>query len=257
MFSFLKSVGPTKQANDSFICSLSKSKHQLVYDLYALLTLTDAKGYAMMQFSWMLLRLYGRGTCLYCGFQPKTLINSKQFWSIFQGSSSGNYETETEEARDAFEKRMMEKADVAQKVLSKLSTWMWKCDTPSSDQLENETYIQFNELLQVSYLLTVISLRRVLNVYDLMMHSGLRCQRSGPQSGQHLQRKLFSILQQPRKGLLRKPVLFEIAAMFQRSYLQLRFRWSWLKHLHDDNTGTAIRLDRVQEWSGIRSKVRV
>lgn len=63
-FFFLStSDGLDQQANDSFICSLSKSSHQLVYDLYALLTLTDAKGYAMMQFSWMLLRLYGKGMC--------------------------------------------------------------------------------------------------------------------------------------------------------------------------------------------------
>ncbi len=69
----------------------------------------------------------------------------------FQGTSSKNYATETEESRDAFEKRMIEKAEAAQKVLSKLSSWTWKCDTPESDQLENETYIKFSELLQVSY----------------------------------------------------------------------------------------------------------
>lgn len=40
---------------------MSRSTHQLVYDFYALLSLTNAKGYAMMQFSWMLLRLYGKG----------------------------------------------------------------------------------------------------------------------------------------------------------------------------------------------------
>ncbi|KAI9565211.1 hypothetical protein GHT06_008993 [Daphnia sinensis] len=108
------------RANDSFICSLSKSSHQLVYDLYALLTLTDAKGYAMMQFSWMLLRLYGKGS----------------------------YATETEKARIDFERRMTEKAEAAQNVLSNLTNWMWKCDTPKSEQIENETYIQFTELLQ-------------------------------------------------------------------------------------------------------------
>ena len=49
------------QSSDGYLCSLSKSPHQVVYDLYTLLALTDAKGYAMMQFSWMLLRLYGKG----------------------------------------------------------------------------------------------------------------------------------------------------------------------------------------------------
>ena len=61
----------------------------------------------------------------------------------------GNNTNETEQARIDFEKRMTEKAATAQKVLSELSTWMWKCDTPTSDQIENETYIQFKELLQV------------------------------------------------------------------------------------------------------------
>jgi hypothetical protein len=44
---------------------------------------------------------------------------------------------------------MTEKAEAAQKVLSQLSTWMWKCDPPTNDQIENETYIRFKELLQV------------------------------------------------------------------------------------------------------------
>jgi hypothetical protein len=44
---------------------------------------------------------------------------------------------------------MTEKAEAARKVLSELPTWMWKCDTPTYDKIENETYIQFNELLQV------------------------------------------------------------------------------------------------------------
>jgi len=53
------------QAKPEAICALSKSPHQLVYDFYSLLALTDAKGYVMMQFSWMLLRLYGKGIQLY------------------------------------------------------------------------------------------------------------------------------------------------------------------------------------------------
>lgn len=61
----------------------------------------------------------------------------------------GNNANETEQARIDFEKRMAEKAAAARKVLSELSTWMWNCDTPTNEQMENETYIQFNELLQV------------------------------------------------------------------------------------------------------------
>jgi hypothetical protein len=117
-FDILKNA--TMQASDGFICSLSKSPHQFVYDLYSLLALTEAKGYAMMQFSWMLLRLYGKG----------------------------NFTQESEMARADFERRVAEKAQAARNVLSQLPTWMWKCDTPQSEQIENETYIQFTELLQ-------------------------------------------------------------------------------------------------------------
>lgn len=55
-------MGTGQKTNNSSICTLTKSPHHLVYDFYTLLALTDAKGYAMMQFSWMLLRLYDRGS---------------------------------------------------------------------------------------------------------------------------------------------------------------------------------------------------
>lgn len=53
-------------------------------------------------------------------------------------------------AREDFEHRVMEKAQAAHSALSHLSTWVWKCDTPRTKQIENETYIQFTELLQVN-----------------------------------------------------------------------------------------------------------
>ena len=52
-------------------------------------------------------------------------------------------------ARADYENRVIEKAKAARMVLSQLPSWMWKCDMPQSDQFENESYIQFTELLQV------------------------------------------------------------------------------------------------------------
>lgn len=69
----------------------------------------------------------------------------------------GSYATETEQARIDFERRMIEKAEAARNVLSNITNWMWKCDTPSTDHIENETYIQFTELLQVRPFLLLIN----------------------------------------------------------------------------------------------------
>ena len=63
---------------------------------------------------------------------------------------AGNFTIESETARSDFERRMMEKTHTAHNVLSQLPTWMWKCDTARDKQIENETYIQFTELLQVN-----------------------------------------------------------------------------------------------------------
>jgi hypothetical protein len=82
---------------------------------------------------------------------------------------------------------MTEKAEAAQKVLSQLSTWMWKCDPPTNDQIENETYIRFKELLQVRRLRReklITPPTDTLSFFPL----GLRCQRGGSQPRQHLQR---------------------------------------------------------------------
>lgn len=43
------------------LCEFQLSQHQLIYDMYNTISLTEIKGYAMMQFSWMLLRIYGKG----------------------------------------------------------------------------------------------------------------------------------------------------------------------------------------------------
>jgi len=37
---------------------MNQSPHQLVYNLYNIIALTEIKGYAMLQFSYMMLRIY-------------------------------------------------------------------------------------------------------------------------------------------------------------------------------------------------------
>ena len=42
------------------ICSMDQSPHQLMYNLYNIIALTEIKGYAMLQFSYMMLKIYGK-----------------------------------------------------------------------------------------------------------------------------------------------------------------------------------------------------
>jgi Domain of unknown function (DUF4803) len=39
---------------------MSQSPHQLMYNLYNIIALTEVKGYAMVQFSYMMLRIYNK-----------------------------------------------------------------------------------------------------------------------------------------------------------------------------------------------------
>lgn len=43
------------------MCNIKQSPQQVLYSLYEAIALTELKGYAMIQFSYMLLRLYGKG----------------------------------------------------------------------------------------------------------------------------------------------------------------------------------------------------
>ena len=43
------------------VCDLEQSPQQMAYGLYGILALALAKGYSMVQFSYMLLRLYEVG----------------------------------------------------------------------------------------------------------------------------------------------------------------------------------------------------
>lgn len=43
------------------LCSSQRSPQQVLYQLYNAITMTELKGYAMMQFSYMLLKTYGKG----------------------------------------------------------------------------------------------------------------------------------------------------------------------------------------------------
>lgn len=99
-------------------CSLEQSPQQLMNGLHLLLALTEARGFAMLEFSWMILRIY----------------------------NEGNFTVEQQLAQDLYlqysEDIMME----AKEVLQLQSREYMRCDP--REHVEGETYVQFTELLQ-------------------------------------------------------------------------------------------------------------
>nr|CAH7755721.1 unnamed protein product [Callosobruchus chinensis] len=58
----LGSLGKSlEEVEGDMICDTKQSPQQVLYNLYSTITLTELKGYSMIQFSYMLLRLYGEG----------------------------------------------------------------------------------------------------------------------------------------------------------------------------------------------------
>ncbi|XP_028172666.1 uncharacterized protein LOC114361723 isoform X2 [Ostrinia furnacalis] len=100
------------------VCELQLSQHQLIYDTYNTISLTEIKGYAMMQFSWMLLRIYGRG----------------------------NYTQEASLTRQRYGERTALTAAAARAALAMASRDLYRCDPP--EHKEGETYAEVTRLLQ-------------------------------------------------------------------------------------------------------------
>ncbi|XP_071446966.1 uncharacterized protein [Hetaerina americana] len=102
----------------SGLCSIHQSPQQLIYNLYNLVTLAEIKGYAMMQFSWMLLKLYNKG----------------------------NFTLEAELMRERVEARMDEKIQAVRTAMTRASRELWVCDPAHHE--ENETFVQLTNVLQ-------------------------------------------------------------------------------------------------------------
>lgn len=73
-----------------------------------------------------------------------------------------------------------------------------------------------------------------------------------------MQGRMLELHEQQRDELLRQPVLFKVPQVPERSYLQLRFHRSRLDRLSvQRHAQPTLRLDRIQERQGARSKVGV
>ncbi|XP_021694805.1 uncharacterized protein LOC5564091 isoform X2 [Aedes aegypti] len=104
----------------STICSFGLSAQQVLYQLYNAISITELKGYSMMQFSWMLLKTYGKG----------------------------NFTTEAKLMRRRFEDRTNRTQSLLQRVMTQASREYWRCDPDHSKHKEGETYVQLTRLLQ-------------------------------------------------------------------------------------------------------------
>ncbi|XP_035439759.1 uncharacterized protein LOC118269000 isoform X1 [Spodoptera frugiperda] len=102
---------------DSDVCDLQMSPHQLIYDMYNTIALTEIKGYAMMQFSWMLLRIYGRG----------------------------NFTQEASLTRQRYSERTGQTATAARAALAMSKRDLYRCDPPVHT---SATYAEVTRLLQ-------------------------------------------------------------------------------------------------------------
>ena len=59
---------------------MTQSPNQLLYNLYNIIALTEIKGYAMLQFSYMMLKIYDKVTTdIYCqwNINKRTIITGK------------------------------------------------------------------------------------------------------------------------------------------------------------------------------------
>ncbi|XP_055585663.1 uncharacterized protein LOC129738473 [Uranotaenia lowii] len=104
----------------STICSFGMSAQQVLYQLYNAISITELKGYSMMQFSWMLLKAYGKG----------------------------NFTTESKLMRRRFEERTNRTQMLLQRVMQQASREYWRCDPERAQQKEGETFVQLTRLLQ-------------------------------------------------------------------------------------------------------------
>jgi len=130
---------------------MGQSPHQLIYNLYNIIALTEIKGYAMVQFSYMMLKLYNRG----------------------------NFTLESELARRSFEGQATDKLWAVKNVLPKMSQDYWRCD--AERQREGQTYVRITNLLQVRFSIKA-------SIYFFLL--GHHRERSGHEQHQDVQGKL-------------------------------------------------------------------
>ncbi|KAK9296369.1 hypothetical protein QLX08_009591 [Tetragonisca angustula] len=103
----------------SQICNENQSLQQLLYNLYTTVTLSEIKGYSMIQFSYKLLRLYNPGT---------------------------NFTEEMKTVQEQYEQRTRETLRAVKTAMAFAPRQLWRCDA-RLHKLDN-TYTKLTQLFQ-------------------------------------------------------------------------------------------------------------
>ncbi|XP_044728255.1 uncharacterized protein LOC123291881 isoform X2 [Chrysoperla carnea] len=111
-------INDNEQEANSDLCNLRQSPQQLLFNLYSTLALTELKGYSMMQFSYMLMKLYNKG----------------------------NMTREVELMRKGYEDRTKRMIGAIKSVMQDASRDLWICDPKR--HVPGESYIEVTQLLQ-------------------------------------------------------------------------------------------------------------
>ncbi|XP_037934521.1 uncharacterized protein LOC119668915 isoform X1 [Teleopsis dalmanni] len=115
---FLTQLARSYEESANEICHTQQSPQQFVYSLYADIAMTELKGYALMEFSWMMLRIYGKG----------------------------NFTEESELMRSDYQKRTERTLKLLREVMLRSSRNVWHCDPDK--YVKGETYEEVTRLLQ-------------------------------------------------------------------------------------------------------------
>lgn len=107
-----------EEVEGDMMCEAKQSPQQVLYNLYDAIALTELKGYTMVQFSYMLLRLYGRG----------------------------NFTKESENSRERFQERINSAVLTVKNVMQNVRRDLWNCDPKK--HIRGETYEEITNLLQ-------------------------------------------------------------------------------------------------------------
>ncbi|KAM7350446.1 uncharacterized protein ACRADG_009033 isoform 2-T2 [Cochliomyia hominivorax] len=99
-------------------CLSQQSTQQFIYSLYTDIALTEFKAYTMLEFSWMILRAYGKG----------------------------NFTQEAQIMRNNYEKRTQKTIRLLREVVQKADRQIWRCDPDI--HVEGKTFEQVTRLLQ-------------------------------------------------------------------------------------------------------------
>ncbi|XP_046801826.1 uncharacterized protein LOC111680146 isoform X2 [Lucilia cuprina] len=106
------------QASKEERCLNQQSTQQFIYSLYTDIALTELKGYTMMEFSWMMLRVYGKG----------------------------NFTQEAELMRNDYEKRTEKTVRLLREVMQRAERIVWRCDP--EQYVKGKNYEEVTRLIQ-------------------------------------------------------------------------------------------------------------